>query len=66
MALVIFDVLRQSGDEAVAELSAMYQIPVVFHQVDVCNQKNVQDAVEATVQQFGKIDILVASAGIAE
>jgi hypothetical protein len=34
-ALVIFDVLKEHGDQAVAELSAKYGVPVVFHQVDV-------------------------------
>jgi NAD(P)-dependent dehydrogenase (short-subunit alcohol dehydrogenase family) len=59
-------VLKEHGDQAVADLSAKYGVPVVFHQVDVRNHKSVQDAVDATVQQFGKIDVLVASAGIAE
>jgi NAD(P)-dependent dehydrogenase (short-subunit alcohol dehydrogenase family) len=65
-ALVIFDVLKEHGDKAAAELSAKYGVPVVFHQVDVRNQLSVQDAVDATIQQFGKIDVLIASAGIAE
>jgi NAD(P)-dependent dehydrogenase (short-subunit alcohol dehydrogenase family) len=59
-------VLKEHGDLAVADLSAKYGVPVVFHQVDVRDHKSVQDAVDATILQFGKIDVLVASAGIAE
>jgi NAD(P)-dependent dehydrogenase (short-subunit alcohol dehydrogenase family) len=62
-ALVIFDVLKEHGDQAVA---VKYGVPVVFHQVDVLNQSSVQDAVDATIQQFGKIDGLVTSAGISQ
>jgi NADP-dependent 3-hydroxy acid dehydrogenase YdfG len=35
-------------------------------QADAHNQTNVQDAVDAIVQQSGKIDVPVTSAGIAE
>jgi NADP-dependent 3-hydroxy acid dehydrogenase YdfG len=59
-------VLKEHGDQAVAELSAKYGIPIVFHQVDVRSHKSVQEAVDATVLEFGKIDVLVTSAGIAE
>jgi NAD(P)-dependent dehydrogenase (short-subunit alcohol dehydrogenase family) len=65
-ALVIFDVLKEHGDEAVAKLSSKFGIPVVFHQVDVRNHTSVQEAVDATIKQFGRIDVLVASAGIAD
>jgi NAD(P)-dependent dehydrogenase (short-subunit alcohol dehydrogenase family) len=65
-ALVIMDVLKEHGDKAVAELSEKYGIPVVFKQVDVRNHKTVQGAVDEVVLEFGKIDILIASAGIAE
>jgi NADP-dependent 3-hydroxy acid dehydrogenase YdfG len=32
----------------------------------VRDHKSIQDAIDATILHFGKIDILVASAGIAE
>ncbi|CCX04423.1 hypothetical protein FPQ18DRAFT_278112 [Pyronema domesticum] len=65
-ALVIFDVLKEHGDEAVAELSQKFDVPIVFKQVDVRDHISVQNAVTETVGQFGKIDVLVNSAGIAD
>jgi NADP-dependent 3-hydroxy acid dehydrogenase YdfG len=38
----------------------------ILQQVDVRNHKSIQDAVDATILQFGQSGILVASAGIAE
>lgn len=82
-ALVIFDVLKQHGDEAVAMLSQKYDIPIVFKQVDVRDHRGVQEAVDQVcpyppspprlgadllqvTATLGRIDVLIASAGIAE
>ncbi|KAF8246778.1 NAD(P)-binding protein [Wilcoxina mikolae CBS 423.85] len=65
-ALVIFDVLKEHGDEAVAMLSKQFGIPVIFKQVDVRDHRSVQGAVDQVTTTLGKIDILVASAGIAD
>jgi NAD(P)-dependent dehydrogenase (short-subunit alcohol dehydrogenase family) len=45
-ALVIFDVLKEHGDEAVAMLSKQFGIPVIFKQVDVRDHRSVQGAVD--------------------
>jgi NAD(P)-dependent dehydrogenase (short-subunit alcohol dehydrogenase family) len=81
-ALVIFDVLKEHGDESAHALSKKFGIPVVFHQVDVREQESVREAVKnvfsflpsfdlvlifsQVMGTFGRIDVLVACAGIAE
>ncbi|KAA8906172.1 hypothetical protein FN846DRAFT_1014017 [Sphaerosporella brunnea] len=65
-ALVIFDVLKEPGDDSVAKLSSQVGIPVVFRQVDVRDQASVQEAVNATIKQFRLIDVLVAAGRIAD
>lgn len=46
-SLVIFDVLKEHGDEAVKMLSKKFGIPVVFKQVDVRDARSVQAAVDS-------------------
>lgn len=65
-ALVIFDVLKEHGDESAHALSKKFGIPVVFHQVDVREQESVREAVKNVMGTFGRIDVLVACAGIAD
>jgi hypothetical protein len=46
-SLVIFDVLKEHGNEAVQFLSKKFRIPVVFKQVDVTDHGSVKGAVDA-------------------
>jgi NAD(P)-dependent dehydrogenase (short-subunit alcohol dehydrogenase family) len=49
---------------AVKELKEAYNIDVISHYCDVTDEASVKDAVQKTVDHFGKIDILINSAGI--
>ena len=49
---------------AVKELKDEYRIEVISNYCDVTNEASVKEAVQKTVEHFGKIDILINSAGI--
>ncbi len=49
---------------AVEELQRDYKIKAISHYCDVTKEESVKDAVQKTIDQFGKIDILINSAGI--
>jgi NAD(P)-dependent dehydrogenase (short-subunit alcohol dehydrogenase family) len=52
------------NEKAADELRSEYSINCVGQYCDVTNEQSVKAAVETTVHQFGKIDILINSAGI--
>lgn len=61
--VVIADFDEKSGQillNEVRELSGS----AIFQKVDVSNQESVQQMVEATINEFGRIDILINNAGI--
>jgi len=60
--IMIADVLDEVGNQAAAELSARGETAYVH--CDVTSAADAQNAVEKTVERFGKIDILVNNAGI--
>lgn len=60
--IVIADVLDEVGNQAATELSARGETAYVH--CDVTSAADAQNAVEKTVEHFGKIDILVNNAGI--
>lgn len=64
--VAILDVLQEHGDEAIAELQKKYNVPAAFYKVDVTNDDMINTAMEQIVRDFGKIDVLINSAGIAE
>lgn len=64
--VAILDVLQEHGDEAVAALQKKYNVPAAFYKVDVTNDDMINTAMEQIVRDFGRIDVLINSAGIAE
>lgn len=64
--IAIMDVDQKLGDHAAKELSSQTGVDVRFYQVDVRDEVAISNAVEDVVHHFGKIDVLVNSAGIAE
>lgn len=49
---------------AAKQLQDDYSVKVISNYCDVTEEESIQDAVEKTIEQFGKIDILINSAGI--
>lgn len=60
--VVIADV-AQNGLAAVAELQAA-SLQVVFKQVDVSSEADVARLVQSTIDRWGRLDVMVANAGI--
>ena len=54
---------REQLDEAAAEITALGR-DVVTHRVDVTDSAGLAEAVAAVLDRFGRIDLLVAAAGI--
>lgn len=65
--LVVFGSSRGIG-EAVAQLAAQYQAHVVEASrsagVDICDREAVQNVLKNAVQQYGKVDYVVNTAGV--
>jgi NAD(P)-dependent dehydrogenase (short-subunit alcohol dehydrogenase family) len=64
--IAILDVLKQHGDAAAAELYEKCGTPAHFYQVDVRNAEAVHEVIANVVSEFGRIDVLINSAGIAD
>lgn len=52
------------NDSAVKEIKGEYDVEVINCYCDVTEEKSIKEAVAKTVERFGKIDILINSAGI--
>ena len=63
-AVVIADLNLQSAQTAARQIAEKYQQKVLPLCVDVTNSQQVAEMVRRTVEEFGKIDILVSNAGI--
>ncbi len=61
--IVIADVLEAEAAETIAEIEALGQ-EAVYVATDVRDESAVHALVETTVERFGRLDILVCSAGI--
>ena len=61
--IVIVDVLAEPAQERVKEIEAMGQ-QALFVETDVTDEGQVHEAVAQAVETFGRLDILVCSAGI--
>ncbi len=62
--VVIADWNEKEGQRIADELNAMYSMSCKFIKTDVSSEKDVQAAVQCAVDNFGGLDIMVASAGI--
>jgi len=63
----ILDIIQENGEVAVKQLNKDYpEVKVVFHKVDVRDEKAVATAIDAIAKEFGRLDVCVANAGIAE
>jgi NAD(P)-dependent dehydrogenase (short-subunit alcohol dehydrogenase family) len=55
---------QKENEETVQKLKELYNIDCISTICDVTSEESVQETVRQTVAQFGKIDILINSAGI--
>ena len=65
-AIALIDVQQDIGDAAAAELHESTGIPVQFYQVDIRDAKAILEVVIKVTENFGSLDIMINSAGIAE
>ena len=63
-AVVIADLNLEAAQTAARQIAEKYQQKVLPLCVDVTNSQQVAEMVRRTVEEFGKIDILVSNAGI--
>ena len=52
------------NEAAASELRIEYKTEVISNYCDVADESSIKDVVEKTIERFGKIDILINSAGI--
>lgn len=64
-AVAIFDIQPALGEAMAGALSTSTGIPVKYYNVDVVDEDSVDAAVDQVVREFGGIDILINSAGVA-
>ncbi|KAK9383132.1 uncharacterized protein V2V93DRAFT_364335 [Kockiozyma suomiensis] len=64
--IAILDLQTDLGDSACEQLSSEFGVKAHFYRLDVRDEVAVQDAMDSVVREFGKIDILVCSAGVAD
>lgn len=55
---------EKMNESAVKEIKSEYDVEVINCYCDVTEEKSIKEAVTKTVERFGKIDILINSAGI--
>lgn len=63
-AVALFDIHDGEGNALVNQLAGAGS-PAIYWHVDVKQEANVQDAIDAVVDRFGRLDVLVNNAGIA-
>ena len=61
--IVIADVLAEEGSKTIADIEALGQ-KAIYIETDVSDEAAVHGAVDATIERFGRLDILVCCAGI--
>ncbi|KAF1981576.1 NAD(P)-binding protein [Aulographum hederae CBS 113979] len=64
--LAIFDMQDELGEEAARGLCNDTGLDVQFYKVDVRDGKTINDSVANVIEHFGRIDVLVNAAGIAD
>ena len=55
---------KKINEEAVQKLQTEYDVEVISNYCDVTEEASIKDVVAKTIERFGKIDILINSAGI--
>ena len=55
---------KKINEEAVQKLKTEYNVEVISNYCDVTEEASIKDVVAKTIERFGKIDILINSAGI--
>ena len=63
--IAILDLL-QDGEQAARELSEQTGVDCKFYPVDITKEAMVEQTVQQIADHYGRIDVLVNSAGIAE
>lgn len=64
--IAILDVLKEDGEQAARDLAEETGVDVRFYPVDITNERAVQKTVQDIVTHYGRIDVLINSAGIAD
>jgi len=64
--IAIVDVQQELGQKSAQALSEQTGIDVRFYKVDVRDAEAITEAVQDVVNHYGRIDVLISSAGIAE
>ena len=62
--IVIADVNEEAAEEAAEQLGKAHRVPALAVRTDVSSPESVEEMVRRAIDQFGRIDILVNSAGI--
>ncbi len=55
---------EKENEKAAAEIRGDYKVDCISNYCDVTNEQSIKDVVAKTINHFGKIDILINSAGI--
>lgn len=64
--IAIMDVQQELGDKAARELGEQTGIDVRFYRIDVRDGQAMGQVIQDVVDHFGRLDVLINAAGIAE
>jgi len=64
--IAIVDILQEFGEIAIKELHADFGLTASFYHVDVRDSEAVSEVINGVVKDFGAVDILICSAGVAD
>lgn len=64
--IAIMDVQQELGEKSAAALAQQTGVDVRFYKVDVRDANAIHGAVQDVQDHYGRIDVLVSAAGIAE
>ncbi|KAH8922251.1 NAD(P)-binding protein [Atractiella rhizophila] len=64
--IAIVDILQEFGEAAIKELHADFGLTASFYKVDVRDSKAVEEVMNGVIRDFGQIDVLICSAGVAD
>jgi len=64
--VAIIDVLQEFADAAIDKLTKEFGVTAIFQKVDVRDHVAVEEAIDVIARKFGRIDVLLCSAGVAD